>query len=370
MQISIRAIDTLFFRDGRPFSMGEESWARGLFPPLPSVFCGLLRTAYMCSESLAVQDVLRKTSGLTVKASLLSDGSQLLLPMPKDLLPYKIGLGPEDIELQALHLASNDELSSYSLPLLLQSPRDGKIAKNSFGFLEEEAFGGYLAGKEEVPYRHEGVTLLSDEPKVGIGRDKTTHIVRESMLYRVNMQRMEHRDGKRKLYFVVDFEGLDIPSSGLIRMGAEGKTVQYQQPESSFAVPAPAITRAALKLYLATPALFEGGWRPGWLPADGSWGKWNGLPVRLIAAAVDKPLAAGGFDLEAGTPKPMYKAVAAGSVYFLQTETVEAAQRLAAEIHGSCISEQEKSREGFGLCYVGAVGEHQLSESVFEEQLK
>lgn len=224
MQISIRAIDTLFFRDGRPFSMGEESWARGLFPPLPSVFSGLLRTAYMCSQSLPVQDVLEKTSGLTINATLLSDGEQLLLPIPKGLLPYKVG---EEVELQALQLLPHDGLSSYSLPLLLQSPRDGKVAAETFSYLEEKAFQNYLAGKEEVKYSNEAAGLLSDEPKVGIGRDKTTHIVRESMLYRVNMQRMESPDGQKKLFFIVSFDGLNIPPSGIIRMGAEGKTVQY-----------------------------------------------------------------------------------------------------------------------------------------------
>ncbi len=367
MQISISAIDTLFFRDGRPFSMGEESWARGLFPPLPSVFSGLVRTAFMCSQSLAVEEVLQKTTGLSIQAALLSDGRQLLLPMPKSLLPYESG---GRIELQALHLVPHDGLSSYSLPMLLESPRDGKIAKASFSFLEEEAFKKYLAGEEIVPYSDTAAEAMSTEPKVGIGRDKSTHIVRESMLYRVNMERMESPDGQKRLFFIIGFDGLNIPPSGIIRMGAEGKTVQYHSLEKPFDIPLPEISRPLLKLFLATPAQFEGGWRPAWLPADGSWGNWQGRKVRLLAAAVDKPLAAGGFDLETGTPKPMYKAVAAGSVYYLQTASAEDARHIASKIHGTCISEYGKSQEGFGLCYVGAVGEHQLSKTAFEEQLE
>ena len=46
MVIKINPLDTLFFKDGKPFSMGEETWASGLFPPYPGVIYGAIRTAY------------------------------------------------------------------------------------------------------------------------------------------------------------------------------------------------------------------------------------------------------------------------------------------------------------------------------------
>ena len=51
MIIEIEALDTLFFRDGKPFSMGEEVWADGVFPPSPSVIYGALRSAYFANNS-------------------------------------------------------------------------------------------------------------------------------------------------------------------------------------------------------------------------------------------------------------------------------------------------------------------------------
>jgi CRISPR type III-B/RAMP module-associated protein Cmr3 len=36
--------DTLFFRDGRPFSMGTETWATSIFPPYPSTVYGAIRS--------------------------------------------------------------------------------------------------------------------------------------------------------------------------------------------------------------------------------------------------------------------------------------------------------------------------------------
>ena len=44
--IVLDAFDTLFFRDGKPFFMGDDTWADGIFPPPPSVISGALRTGY------------------------------------------------------------------------------------------------------------------------------------------------------------------------------------------------------------------------------------------------------------------------------------------------------------------------------------
>lgn len=42
----MEAFDTLFFRDGKPFSMGDDVWANGVFPPYPSTLYGALRASY------------------------------------------------------------------------------------------------------------------------------------------------------------------------------------------------------------------------------------------------------------------------------------------------------------------------------------
>lgn len=48
--IEIQALDTLFFRDGKPFDMGDDNWAEGIFPPPPSVIYGALRSAYFAEH--------------------------------------------------------------------------------------------------------------------------------------------------------------------------------------------------------------------------------------------------------------------------------------------------------------------------------
>lgn len=46
MIIEMKPLDTLFFRDSKPFSRGEDTWADTIFPPYPSTVYGALRTAW------------------------------------------------------------------------------------------------------------------------------------------------------------------------------------------------------------------------------------------------------------------------------------------------------------------------------------
>ena len=48
--IQIEPIDTLFFRDGKPFSMGDQSTAFGIFPPYPSTVFGAIRTGIIAQN--------------------------------------------------------------------------------------------------------------------------------------------------------------------------------------------------------------------------------------------------------------------------------------------------------------------------------
>ncbi|WP_276662034.1 type III-B CRISPR module-associated Cmr3 family protein, partial [Syntrophomonas wolfei] len=92
MWIEIEALDTLFFRDGKPFSMGQESWAEGKLFPLPSVLYGALRSAYLgqhpeCFANLGELDDV--TSNLTIRGIYYRLGGNLYLPQPADLVARK-----------------------------------------------------------------------------------------------------------------------------------------------------------------------------------------------------------------------------------------------------------------------------------------
>lgn len=72
-------IDVLLFRESKPFSPGEGSWAKGLFPPMPTTIFQALRSALPHTPS--------KTRDLRFLGPFLLDQENTLwLPTPKDLL--------------------------------------------------------------------------------------------------------------------------------------------------------------------------------------------------------------------------------------------------------------------------------------------
>ena len=98
------------------------------------------------------------------------------------------------------------------------------------------------------------------------------------------------------------------------------------------------------KLYLATPAIFDAGWHPKCLHKN----------IKLITAAVGNYVTVGGWDVAHNRPKVAYRAVPAGSVYYYRLINGTKAETVLDCLHYKNISDQ-RSQEGFGLSYVGAV---------------
>ena len=94
MELKLQPLDTLFFRDGKPFSRGDESWADGNFPPNPSVIYGAMRTALATATGKEipfseVPKVLREESFKIIGIYYNYDSEVNYLPLPLDLVEYK-----------------------------------------------------------------------------------------------------------------------------------------------------------------------------------------------------------------------------------------------------------------------------------------
>src|SRR5690606_8643585 len=179
--ISIQATDTLFFRDGRPFSMGEETFAQGLFPPPPSVLYGSLRSSFISDQiesgntkgsAISSSDNL-KINGIYFRAVNPGDVSGTVWhPMPLDLIVPKTG--KEDKAIPLL-LFDKPKLSTTLLPKVLQSPTDEKTIDGQC-LMNKWKFAKYLNGEKE----EFNISKLSDyvnkEHKIGIGRDSNSHV--------------------------------------------------------------------------------------------------------------------------------------------------------------------------------------------------
>jgi len=360
MIIEIEALDTLFFRDGKPFSMGEEVWADGVFPPSPSVIYGALRSAYFANNSNELDRANESddpTSNLEITSIYYRFKNANYLPLPLDLVQIKSrskGKKESEQTYKLISLACSQDKGFYSsldMPAILRYDKEVEAIED--GIIEWSDFGAYITGHTKDLECKKFGDLIKREPKIGIGRENSTHSADEGKIYRVGMQRLNG------LTIVVEFEGLEIDKEGFLKFGGEGKAIFYKQLDE-VCMGNPKITGNIFKLYLSTPAIFKNGWIPGWLKEDTSkdgiksfGGIYKGVTLKLLTAAIGKYTSIGGFDMKAGKPKPMRKAVPAGSVYYFEFEDCDG-EKIIEIFNKKSISDFNR-KEGFGIGFVGGV---------------
>lgn len=366
MIIRIKPFDTLFFRDGKPFSMGNEVWASGLFPPPPSVIYGALRTAYFANNPAEVVKANGKddpTAMLDIRRLAVAIGDSVYYPAGQDLL-VKMDTNQRE---QYLSFPTPTTLISASPFHSQKLSKRYILSTGNTAFLQTTERGSLFSGDELKKYlspaRQKGRDLfdlkrtteyLSTDPKTGIGRSRHTGVVKEGLLYRVEMVRLATRS-QTDISLVVEFEGLSIPSKGMLKLGGEGKAAAYEIVDTDtldMGVPEVSLKLPFFKLYLTTPAIFSQGWIPQGLSPETLKGKINGIPIRLIGASVDKPIYSGGFDIKSRRFKPMKRAVSAGTVYFCELLENSTPDQVINALHGQSISD-EKRTEGYGIAFLG-----------------
>lgn len=351
MQINLHPFDTLFVRDGKPFSMGEEVWANGIFPPPPSVVYGALRTAYFSYhlEELALAGKKGDpTASLEIQHLLLKKNGEHYFPCPYDLIEEKEGKA-----IGLLDFVASPMISSCLTPFSLRAKKPVKTLGGD-SFIKLNTLEEYLTDGE-VPTKSNVATLsqfTKKESKIGIQKSRFTGSAAEGRLYRVEMFRPENG-----VSLEVSFDHFpELSPTGLLKIGGEGKAVSYTEGHSSLTLEKPEPNSNRFKLYLATPAVFQDGWLPGTpIGEDPLIRMINEVPVRILAAAVGRSMPVGGFDVAKGKPKPMLKAVPAGSVYYL--EAIEEVSLAVAKLHQAKISDFGLAKQGYGLSFTGIISQ-------------
>ncbi len=385
MKIFIEPNDVLMFRDGKPFSGGDDHYARGVFPPFPSTFYGALRSKILSDrypefERYAQGDVpedLKDVIGspdspgrLTITNFLLgqqvpSGAVEPLFPVPRDVLGRKGAKGGPYTIVVPLEGACESFTSNLPLPSLLPLwHRDTGVLESVEGFMRREEMEAYLTGRPpgellrtDAPSDEGGDKgsshrrLYQTEERVGIRKGRETRAAAAGALYSVDYFRLRSGAG-----FLVDVEGAEtFPTEGLLRLGGDHRSAFFRACDSS--MPDPTKVKAAsergnrFKLVLLTPAVFDKGWLPAWVDPESGLGRHGNLRLRLTGAAVGKPVSVGGFDLVRRAPKDMRKAVPVGSVFFfeLQEGTWD---EVFTSFWLARVSE-ERAHEGFGISIIG-----------------
>lgn len=354
MKIRITALDTLFFRDAKPFNMSEDSWATGIFPPPPSVFYGVLRSAYLSQKGYSKANIAA-SAHLKIHQIFIGLQEEIRLWTPYDLVISNKGNRTEKKHL--LQIVPYKSISNFpkNLTYYLIPPENEagfRLKIDGIGgeaLMIEDSIEDYLNNKPPI---YESIRqFITAEPKVGIGRNNITRVAAESALYRVGMQRLKNEMGKT-LNFVVEFSGFDLEEKGVLKMGGEGKAVSYQEEKDlNLDFEKVDISAGFFKIYLATPAIFTKGWLPDWIDEQTMIGTYGDLKIKLLTVALGKSLSIGGFDIDKRQPKTMYKAVPQGSVYYFQL-LEGTSEDVFRAFHQQSISDK-KAKEGFGCSLVG-----------------
>ena len=346
LNLHIDAADTLFFRDGRPFTMGEDTSVESAsFPPLPSVVYGALRSAYLAQNAhlFDLNKLIELSNDLRIKnIALRTSGDSTFYTMPKDLVVPK---NQKNAKRLSFSFGSNFISSSVTQQFLFNNASE-KIKDDEFIVLDS-ALNDYLKGSETNINAYPLKDYLCTETKLGIGRNNGTRTSTDGLLYRIGMVRPH--TSKSSIGIEVSFENLEINGSSLFQLGGEKKIAFSKIIDASKRINLPDLGSNSFKIYLATPAIFKSGWKP-----EDILEKYN---LELLTAAIGKPINVGGWDIKTQKPKPMLKAIPAGSVYYVKAESIEAAKNAAKQIFEQCsISEfADSAQQGFGIAFIGKI---------------
>lgn len=321
--------DTVAIRDGRPFNAGGDHTFTSI-PPRPSTMAGALHP--IVGGEGFTRD-LRFTGPLAWD----DESDHPLFPWPLDVIE---DLG--DLSRLQPHLVEDGHVDAADLPPSLLSgmgePRRGSL-------ISGPALGQYLKGGEDAHDIEANDDIWLPELHVGLHKGDDRKAA-DGMLYAAEHRRLRPNTG---LLARVQHQEPLKATQGSASFGGERRVVEVNAVETAHIPKLPAMPRdfpsGKVLVYLASPAIFEDGWRPV-LP-DG---------CTLVAAAFDGPemmSSWGKFDGEFGYVAR--SAVVAGSVYYLQFADAHKARQWAHSVHGQCLRQAStKLRSaGFGWCFTG-----------------
>ncbi len=365
------ALDTLFFRESRPFEAIGGSELVSLFPPPPRTVAGAIRTAIGDSLDADWHAFHRDHTGYTVggfklfdligynddlgrlriKGVWLSSKGERLYPAPLYLLQ-------KDAELARLLIddAEQTNLGRVRLPRIPKG-REGfkpleKVWLTQTGL--KKTLAGGLPGLDDIQCKE---NLYAEEPRLGIARNNNSRTVKKGLLYQPRHIRPNKRAKLSIEADIIGLEGLSI-NKRVVRLGGEGRMagIEIAEPPPFLQQPAPGSNTHGLILTLLTSARFQGN---NWLPdafssteIDGMqvWtGKINDIPLTIHCAVIGKALREGGWDMAAHEPRPVQSLIPPGSAWFCTVDDNNL-DRAINGLHGQQVGEDQELGRGRIAC--------------------
>jgi CRISPR-associated protein Cmr3 len=355
--LAFRPRDTVLVRDGRSFDASEDQVAHPV-RPWPSTIGGATRTAFGDDPHLVRGPALgRWTQALGIASHPGGAGGtwELYFPVPADVVQGADTDVPYAFRLVTTASDARTDLDGQATDpggwRWLTPPAGVGPVKPIDGWLPADLLRQYLAG--ELPSA--GGTRVSDlrpesplrlEARVGLARQPDRQL-RSGYLYQATHLRPD--ENWAFLAECVLSAGWRRVPAGPVPLGGRGRLADVEPaPEVAWPDGPEAFEDGRLLVYLATPALWPGGWR---------------IPVppqaRLLAAAVGEPEPVATTSPRLGWEKNrvLRWAVPAGSVYLLQFSNSDAAATWAAAHHGKAYGRADRDplrTVGFGVILTGA----------------
>lgn len=321
--VSFSALDTLMFRDGRPFNQDDEGAAeiRSLFPPWPPTLIGALRAAIWHGPLRGSWDKNKLGDGtdwyddkslgpLEFTPTILTRNNDPIFPAPLNLLHDAIG----NITLLRPGPAVDCDLGlEVRLPEPVERLNGGKIPEQDFVGVQglKKVLNGRACDAKDLIAAND---LYLRESRVGIGINPNTRRVNDGQIYVAAHVRPIDRPAtagtSSELRIAVGLDGFDgdLPES-LMPMGGEHRMVSIASA-NDIALPQSIAPANGRRLAVAiSPVVLDE------LPGPGA--DFFGLG-KVVSACLGKAERIGGWDSGNRRSLPMRFAIPAGSVWYLE----------------------------------------------------
>ena len=367
--------DVLFFKDARPMEASDAGCGGNW--PRPDQFYNALRHAFLRqwpemqewegelhTRREGDKDSSFRFGALKTICQFPCKDRELYLPMPLDW------------EMEVIPLRQTDLPSPLTHGFCAKSQEKRRNPQ----WLSRTTYEAYLKG-EFPKVENEDAKLYGVDRNIGIGINAETSTTKDGAFYQAEYLRL--CDGvtlageaecvikpKRREGMVDVFAREDFPKDGIF--GGQQGVCSIKCGDGCLILPRPSDPDTSyLRWTLLTPALFNAGWKPGWIAEDGKvllprksverlpgerreeWKKRQnaatGFDAKLIAARIGKPVAFSGWDEQAKAPKPTVLAVPAGSSYVFRCASIDEAKALASVLNAPNRRSDLNGEKGFGI---------------------
>lgn len=356
----VRAVEPLMFRDGRPLADNGGA-ARSMLFPLPSTLAGCIRSRIGEAAGLDWDgDGPERALATEVAGPVPCLDETAVFPAPCDaVIVEKDGT----CRVEVLRPASDEggcDLPAGLRPLVGAPGIKSAPGYRLWRFADIERWLLHTGGSFDVPAN---IAPPQVEERVHVELDTAAGTALEGRLYTTSMVSMDGAGGDRSGPWTL-LARCGCPDgvgpAGFVTPGGERRLAILAEvddarwPACSKPLAAALAGARRLRMFLATPALFSGGWLPGWLDADlcGNPPGIPGLRLRLVAAASPRREPVSGWDYRLRAAKPVRWMVPAGAVYFFEVVGGSGSDAAGAWLNPVSDGEPDR-RDGFGLAIWG-----------------